>query len=143
LSYNRDLQEDKEPLFDAVDTVKASLACMSGMLATMRIKRERMEAAAEGGFAMATDMAEYLVLKGVPFREAHRIVGMIVADCIACGKELSDMTLEEYRKYYKGFDSDVLEILSARASISRKKTYGSTAAQEVERRLAEFEEKNK
>lgn len=140
MTYNRDLQEDKEPLFDAVDTVKASLVAMRGMLETMTVKRGRM-AAAVGGFSTATDVAEYLVLKGVPFREAHRIVGKIVAYCLDHGKELSDLTLEEFHRHYEGFGADVLTILTAEASVARKKTSGSTAPAEVERRLAQRKQK--
>ena len=94
MTYNRDLQEDKEPLFDTVDTLKASLGVLAAMIGRLTFNRKRMEKGAEGGFSTATDVAEYLVSKGVPFREAHGIVGKLVAFCLQNGKTLTDLTLE-------------------------------------------------
>ena len=103
MTYNRDLQEDKEPLFDAVDTVKGSLAVLAGMAGNIRFNRQRMLEEASKGFSTATDLAEYLVKKGVPFRKAHEIVGRLVADCIRRGKELGDLDLESLRGHSARF----------------------------------------
>jgi len=135
MTYNRDLQEDKEALFDTVDTLKASLAVFGAMMSHVRVKGEKMAAAAAGGFSAATDIAEYLVSKGVPFREAHGIVGRIVAYCIDEGKSFPDLRLEDFRRFHDGFDEEVLSLLTPEASVARKRTQGSTAPSEVARRI--------
>jgi argininosuccinate lyase len=140
MTYNRDLQEDKEPLFDTVDTVEACLGILTAMIGRLTYNRERMEAGAEGGFATATDVAEYLVMKGVPFREAHGIVGRIVSFCIQNGKELTGLTLREFRRFYKGFEKDVFRCLTVRQSVNARKATGGTAEETVRRRIAEIEE---
>ena len=95
LAYNRDLQEDKEPLFDTVDTVKAAVTLMAGLLAQLTVRPERMAAALHGGFLTATDMADYLVTKGLPFRTAHEQVGLTVRHAESQGKELWELSLDE------------------------------------------------
>jgi argininosuccinate lyase len=140
MTYNRDLQEDKEPLFDTVDVVKACLGILAAMIGRLTYNRERMEAGAGGGFATATDVAEYLVMKGVPFREAHGIVGRIVSFCIRNDKELSGLTLREFRAFYKGFEKDVFRCLTARQSVNARKATGGTAEETVRRRIAEIGE---
>ena len=127
MTYNRDLQEDKEPLFDAMDTVKACLQILGRMVCRISFNRDRMAKEAAGGFSTATDVAEYLVLKGVPFRESHGIVGRIVAYCIEKKKELRDLTMQELRRFYKDFDKDVFPVLEPSHSIDRKKTAGGTS----------------
>jgi argininosuccinate lyase len=138
MTYNRDLQEDKEPLFDAVDTVKASLKVLTGMIGRLTFRRERMETGAEGGYATATDIAEHLVLKGVPFREAHGIVGRIVAYCIAEKKTFAGLTLRELRRFYPGFGKDVFACLTVRQSVNARQVVGGTAAQAVQARIREI-----
>jgi argininosuccinate lyase len=135
MTYNRDLQEDKEPLFDAVDTVKASLGILTAMIGRLRFNRERMEAGASGGFSTATDVAEYLVMKGVPFREAHGIVGRLVAFCISQKKALTDLKLTEFRKFYPGFQRDIFSCLTVRQSVNARKVIGGTAEETVSRRI--------
>ena len=139
MTYNRDLQEDKEPLFDAVDTVKDCLRLLTAMIARLNFNRQRMASGADGGFSTATDVAEYLVLKGVPFREAHGIVGRLVAFCIKSKKKLTGLTLAEFRKFYRGFDEDVFEHLTALQSVNARKVVGGTADETVRRRIAEIE----
>jgi len=140
MTYNRDLQEDKEPLFDAADTLKACLRILTAMIGRLTFNRKRMEAGAEGGYATATDVAEYLVMKGVPFREAHGIVGRIVAYCIRKDrKPLTDLTLTEFRRFYPGFEKDVFRCLTVRQSVAARKAAGGTAEEAVRARIAEIE----
>jgi argininosuccinate lyase len=140
MTYNRDLQEDKEPLFDTVDTVEACLGILNSMIGRLTYNRERMEAGAGGGFSTATDVAEYLVMKGVPFREAHGIVGRIVSFCMENGKELTGLTLREFRRFHKGFEKDVFQCLTVRQSVNARKSAGGTAEETVRKRIAEIGE---
>ncbi|MDD5711803.1 MAG: argininosuccinate lyase [Smithellaceae bacterium] len=139
MTYNRDLQEDKEPLFDAVDTVKSSLSVFAAMVGHVKFDRRRMRAGAEGGFSTATDAAEYLVSKGVPFREAHRVVGTLVAYCLEKNKPLTALSLEELRRFHKKFDADILGRLAVESSVAARKSYGGTATEVVAKRIAELE----
>ncbi|HIQ36422.1 MAG TPA: argininosuccinate lyase [Desulfocapsa sulfexigens] len=132
LTYNRDLQEDKEPVFDAVDTVSASLAIMAEMLGNLQFNTERMEDATKTGFITATDLADYLVLHNVPFRDAHGIVGRAVASCIEKGCELTDLSLEEMREFSPVIDRDIFEVLSVKGSVNSRKSTGGTASARVE-----------
>jgi argininosuccinate lyase len=139
MTYNRDLQEDKEPLFDTIDTLQSSLRVLTAMIGRLTFNRQRMETGAAGGFSTATDLAEYLVRKGVPFREAHGIVGRIVSFCIQEGKALTGLTLKEFRKFYKGFEKDLFLCLTVRQSIQARQEIGGTAEETVRRRIAEIE----
>jgi len=139
MTYNRDLQEDKEPLFDAVDTVKDCLAIFTEMLAHTQFKPETMYLAAGGGFSTATDIAEYLVEKGVPFRKAHEIVGSIVAYCIQGKRTLEDLTLGEFQSFYKGFDEKIAPRIKLENAVNARKNYGGTAQSAVKERIREFE----
>ncbi|MBU0944169.1 MAG: argininosuccinate lyase [Proteobacteria bacterium] len=132
LTYNRDLQEDKEPVFDAVDTVSASLAIMAELLANISFRTGRMEEATKTGFITATDLADYLVLHNVPFREAHGIVGRAVAACIEKGCELTDLTLDEMREFSPVIHKDVFEVLSVEGSVNSRISTGGTASLRVE-----------
>ncbi|HEY5999763.1 MAG TPA: argininosuccinate lyase [bacterium] len=143
LAYNRDLQEDKEALFDAADTLRGSLEVMTGVVGSLSFRPERLEAAAAAGFSAATDLAEYLALAGVPFRQAHHVVGRIVRHCIEGGKDLPDLTLEELRGFSPKFGPDALRILTAKASVSRKRGPGSTAPAEVRKALREARARNR
>ena len=129
LAYNRDLQEDKEPLFVAHDTLTTSLSILAEMVANLRFRPQRA-LQASGGFLLATDVADYLTLKGLPFREAHNIVGRIVAYCEAERKDLRRMTLEEYRRFSDLFDADVLKI-DVQSSLRSRDVPGGTAPRRV------------
>jgi len=135
LSYNRDLQEDKEPLFDAVDTVKGILTVLEAMLPQIVFREERLYEAALGGFTLATDVADYLVEKGVPFRKAHEVVGAVVRRCLAEKKGLEQLSLEEWRKFSPFFTQDLLSRLTLESAVDRRRSYGGTARSEVQRRL--------
>ena len=140
LTYNRDLQEDKEPLFDAIDTVKLSLKVNTLIVEGMKPKKERMREQARKGFSLATDVADYLAKKGVPFREAHRIVGELVAYCLDKGKGLEDLSLEEFKQFSDKFEEDVLDLMSVEGSINSRNVTGGTAREQVERELAKIKE---
>ena len=139
MTYNRDLQEDKEPLFDTVDTVKGCVKTLASMIRHLQFNRLRMREEAAKGFSTATDLAEYLVMKGVPFRESHGIVGRLVAYSIRSGKALHDLTLGEYRKFCQGFDEDIFACLKIENAVNAKNSLGGTAEKNVRKRLAEIE----
>lgn len=132
LAYNRDMQEDKGPLFDAVDTLKACVEIYIKMLPNIKIKKEAMLEAASRGFLNATDMADYLVARGMPFRQAHSCIGKIVSYAISENKELHEMTLEELKPFSSLFKKDVFDILTTRQMIDRRKSSGGTATKNVE-----------
>ena len=136
LAYNKDMQEDKEPAFDAVDTYTDSLHAMTGMLATMRVNAERMRAGALGGFMAATDLADYLAVRGVPFREAHEIVGRLVLACEREGRTLQELTLEELQAASSSFGGDALSAVDVHAVVARRDTYGGTAPGRVAEQLS-------
>jgi len=127
LAYNRDIQEDKEALFDAVDTVKGVLGIYPGMLATMKINAEEMKAASKKGFLTATDLAYYLVRRGVPFRDAHAIVGKIVAYCEESNMQIEYLSLQQLKQFSDAFTYDVTRVLSAESSIASRDMVGGTA----------------
>jgi argininosuccinate lyase len=139
LTYNRDLQEDKESLFDTVDTLVGCLSVLTGMTENLTFKREKMLYEAEGGFSTATDIAEYLVMKGVPFRDAHEIVGRLVAHCIESGKKLESLTIEEFKGFYDGFSEDVFDRVTVERSVEGRNTLGGTSREMVMRRIREIE----
>ncbi len=125
LAYNKDMQEDKELTFDAVDTVKGCLALCEGMLDTMKINPEKMEASAKQGFTNATDAADYLVNHGVAFRDAHGIIGQLVLTCIEKGISLDELPLEEYKKISPVFEEDIYEAISMETCVERRNTIGA------------------
>jgi len=135
LAYNKDMQEDKEPLFDTVDTVKAILGVFAPMLRTMTIKKENMERATSAGFLNATDAADYLVGKGLPFRDAHHAAGAAVAFCIKAGKTLEKLTPDEWLSLHPLFGPDIVKAVSIRNSLNTRKVHGGTAPATVKRRL--------
>jgi len=139
MTYNRDLQEDKEPLFDTVDTVKMSLLVLAGMAGNLTFNRQRMLEEAAKGFSTATDVAEYLVTRGVPFREAHGIVGRLVAYCIAKEKDLAGLSLREFRKFYTGFEEGVYSVIPVKKAVNARQTAGGTARKEVLRQIDQAE----
>jgi argininosuccinate lyase len=135
LTYNRDMQEDKLPMFDAADTVKATLQLFAEMLSKTKFDKKRLEEGLKQDFSAATEVADYLVRKGIAFREAHRIVGKIVRICLDRSVSLADLPLSEYRRYSPAFQSDVFKLLDARLSIRQKKSSGSTSPGEVEKQI--------
>jgi argininosuccinate lyase len=141
LAYNSDLQEDKEPLFDTVDTANASLRTLAAMIRSLRFNTARMKDAASDGFLLATDLAEYLVAAGTPFREAHEITGRIVLHCLERGIAPTDLSLDDFRKFSKAFSGDLLALLTAEQAVARRKTVGGTSGANVRRRLAELKKK--
>ena len=143
MTYNRDLQEDKEPLFDAIDTVKGSLSILNGMLGHVRFNRDRMRSEAAKGFSTATDVAEYLVGKGMPFRKAHEVVGCIVADCIRSGKELTDLDLRAFQGYAKEFEADIVGRLDVVQSVNSRTVTGGTGKKALLKRIKEIEKLEK
>lgn len=136
LAYNKDMQEDKELTFDALDTAKGCLALFTGMLDTMKFRRDVMEASAKNGFTNATDAADYLVGKGVPFRDAHGIVGRLVLACIEKNCALDDLSLEEYRSFSPVFDEDIYEAISMKTCVEKRITRGAPGASAMETVLA-------
>jgi len=135
LAYNRDNQEDKEPIFDTVDTVTASLQVFAAMVPSIKFNRETMENAALKGYATATDLAEYLVRLEVPFRDAHEIVGSTVHYAIEKGKPLSDLTLEELQSFGSMIQEDVYDVLTLEGSINARNHFGGTAPERVKEAL--------
>ncbi|MGC8795767.1 argininosuccinate lyase [Thermodesulfovibrio sp.] len=135
LTYNRDMQEDKEPVFDTVETVSMSLKIVNEMLPEIKFIKDKMKEASEKGFTTATDLAEYLVKKGVPFRNAHEITGKIVLYCIEEGKNLTDLSMEEFKKFSSKIDRDVYEILTSEGSIEAKISYGSSSKKSVKEQI--------
>jgi argininosuccinate lyase len=132
LAYNRDLQEDKEPIFDSVDTLELVLPALTGMLATVTFHYERMASLATEGYSLATDVADWLVVRGVPFREAHEVAGALVAECEARGVDLDGLSDEEYSEVSLHLDASVKDILSADESISKKNGLAGTALASVD-----------
>jgi len=131
LAYNRDNQEDKEPLFDTADTVSAALRVYNGMLPAITVKRDNMQQAVKRGFATATDLADYLVRKGVAFRDAHEIVGRTVRHAIEAHKDLNHLTLDELRSFSPAIDVDVFTVLTPEGSLASRNHTGGTAPDQV------------
>ena len=125
LAYNKDMQEDKEGVFDAIDTTEMCLTLFTGMVDTITFNKEVMEASAKNGFTNATDVADYLVNHGIPFRDAHGISGRLVLKCIAENKALDDLTLEEYRQECPAFEADIYEAISMKTCVERRLTLGA------------------
>ena len=136
LAYNKDMQEDKEAVFDAVETVKMCLKVFAPMLATMTAKPENMKKAAQGGFINATDLADYLVKKGMPFRSAYKISGQIVAQCIAEGKVLETLPLESYKAYSGLFEEDLYQDIDLLTCVEKRISEGGTSVASVEAQIA-------
>ncbi|WP_021596133.1 argininosuccinate lyase [Actinomadura welshii] len=135
LTYNRDLQEDKEGAFDAVETLLLVLPAMSGLIATMRVNTERLEALAPAGFALATDLAELLVRRGVAFRDAHEVVGHLVVWCQVHDKDFDDLTDEELGKVSPHLTPDVREVLNVQGALASRQAYGGTAPDRVREQI--------
>jgi argininosuccinate lyase len=131
LAYNKDNQEDKEPVFDAIDTVKDCLRAFADMVPAIQPRSDKMYEAAKRGFSTATDLADYLVRKGVPFRDAHEIVGKSVAYGVQTGKDLSEMSLEELRQFSDVIEEGVFQVLTLEGSVAARNHIGGTAPAQV------------
>jgi argininosuccinate lyase len=136
LAYNKDNQEDKEPLFDTVDTLQDTLRIFADMMGGVTVKAPAMEAAAARGYATATDLADYLVKKGLPFRDAHEVVAHAVKSAQTSGLELSALSLESLRAFHPAIEADVFEVLSLKGSLEARRTVGGTAPQQVQAEIA-------
>ena len=136
LAYNKDMQEDKEPLFDAADTLAISLRVFTAFVDKVKFDTDAMNAAAAGGFSCATEVADYLAAKGMPFRAAHEITGKIVLWCLQNGKTLQNMTLSEYKKFSPLFDKDITVAVSPKSAIARRNVIGGCAKDELVRQIA-------
>ena len=136
LAYNKDMQEDKELAFDAIDTAKGCLALFTGMLRTMKFRKENMENSAKNGFTNATDAADYLVNHGVAFRDAHGIVGQLVLYCLEKDIALDDMTLEEFKAISPVFEADIYEAISMETCVNKRMTIGAPGKEAMEKVIA-------
>ncbi len=139
LAYNKDMQEDKEPVFDAIDTVEMCLPVFTAMLDTLTVLPNNMRRAASGGFINATDCADYLVKKGMPFREAYMIVGRLVNMCIKTGETLDTLPLKDFRAISAAFDEDVYHALELKTCVNGRKAYGGPAKEAVEQQIANIQ----
>jgi argininosuccinate lyase len=139
LAYNKDMQEDKPPVFDASDTLKDSINIFTEMIATMTVRTDNMADAAKYGYMNATDCADYLVGKGIPFRQCHEIIGNLVLHCIGKGCAIEDLSLDELKEFSDKFEDDIYEKISVRACIEAKKSAGSTSFESVAKQLADTE----
>jgi argininosuccinate lyase len=142
LSYNGDLQEDKEPLFDAIDTSVESLRALAAMVRSLTFNEKRMAEAASDPFLLATDLAEYLVAAGVPFRDAHESVGRLVRDCLAKGTAIDRLSADALRRYSDRFGDDVVDILDARSAVERRRSSGGTSGVNLKKRLRALRSKD-
>lgn len=140
LSYNRDLQEDKPAVFDALDTVMASLQVMMELIRRLKVNGEALKRALQGGGLLATELADYLVMRGVPFREAHGITGRIVRAAFDQGRDVTDFSLGELRVFCERIDKSVFSRLTTAAAIDHKRQIGATARKRVEQRITELEQ---
>ncbi len=136
LAYNKDMQEDKEPLFDTIDTVKGSLKVFADMIAELKVKGDNMRIAAARGFSTATDVADYCVRKGLPFRQAHEVVGKTVRYCVEMGKDIPELSLAEFREFSDLIEADIYGFVTLEASVNARKATGGTAREAVERELS-------
>jgi argininosuccinate lyase len=135
MTYNRDLQEDKEPLFDSVDTIKLALEVFAEMIRGMDVNLARTQAASADPMLLATDLADYLVNHGVPFRDAHEVIGKIVAHSVKTRLALNDFTVEDFRKFSKAFGKDVLGVLKIDTALAKRKSAGAPSPANVSARL--------
>ena len=135
LAYNKDMQEDKEGVFDACDTVKMCLPVFTGMISTMNVLKDNMATAAKKGFINATDLADYLVKKGMPFRSAYKISGSLVAKCIAENKVLEDLTLDEYKEFSEIFEDDLYGDIDLLTCVEKRISEGGTSPASVEKQI--------
>lgn len=143
LAYNKDMQEDKESIFDAFDTVKACLDVFAGMVNGITANTDNMLKAAKGGFINATDLADYLTKKGMPFREAYKLSGRIVSNCIKSGKTLDELSIDEYKEFSNAFESDLYEAIDLNTCVNSRNSFGGTCVASVEKQIEYVENKIK
>ena len=136
LAYNKDMQEDKEFAFDAIDTTKGCIALFTGMIDTMTFNKDVMESSAKNGFTNATDAADYLVNHGVPFRDAHGIVGQLVLFCEGKGISLDDMTLDEFKAISPVFEEDIYDAISLKTCVDKRLTIGAPGKEAMDKVIA-------
>ena len=142
LAYSKDMQEDKEQVFDAADNLALSLAAMTGMLADLSVNRDKLEAAAASGFSTATDLADWLVREaGLPFRDAHHVTGSLVAMAEAKGCDLPDLSLAEMQSVNSAINSAVFDVLGVHNSVASRQSYGGTAPDQVRAQIARWKER--
>jgi len=139
LAYNKDMQEDKEAVFDAIDNAKICLELFTSMISTMTVRKERLRQAASGGFINATDCADYLVKKGLPFRDAYRVSGRLVAYCIENMTDLESLSLETYREFSPLFDEGVYEAVNLENCVATRLVYGGPSVKSVEHQISLLE----
>ena len=137
LAYNKDMQEDKEPAFDAIDTAHACITLFTGMLSTITFRKDVMRLSAVRGFTNATDAADYLVMKGVPFRDAHGIIGRLVLKCIDEGKSIEELSLDQLRTFSPAFDEDIYEAVSLRNCVEKRLTLGAPGSEMMQKVIGE------
>ena len=140
LAYDKDMQEDKECVFDSYDTLNACLTVLNGLLKEAKFNKQRMRESTDGGFTSATECADYLASRGVPFRDAHSIIGQLVVYCIKNGKTLQTLTLEEY-KQFGNFDKDIYEAIKAETAVSRRKAIGAPSHECMVAELSEIKKR--
>ena len=138
LAYNKDMQEDKEQIFDALDTVKMCLPVFCGMLSTMKVRKENMRKGAKGGFTNATDVADYLVKHGLPFRDAHAVSGKMVAYCLDTDKCIEDLTLSEFKTFSPLFEEDIYDAVSLETCVNQRNITGGPAPETVKKVIEEY-----
>ena len=136
LAYNKDMQEDKEPVFDAVDTVELCLPVFAAMVDTLTVRPKNMAKAAAGGVINATDCADYLTKKGMPFRDAYKLTGCMVSDCIAADKTLEELTLTQFQSYCPLFEADIYDAIDLVHCCEGRTSYGGPSAASVEKQIA-------
>ena len=137
LAYNKDMQEDKEPAFDAIDTAQACITLFTGMLSTITFRKDVMRLSAVRGFTNATDAADYLVMKGVPFRDAHGIIGRLVLQCIEEGKSIEDLSLDRLKEFSPAFEEDIYEAVSLRTCVEKRLTLGAPGSEMMKKVIGE------
>ena len=140
LAYNKDMQEDKEALFDSIDTVKICIETLIPMIDSWKVLKQNMRNAAAKGFINATDCADYLVKKGIPFRDAYKITGQIVSYCIDNNKTLEELNLEEYKKVNQKFDKDIFNAIDLNNCVMQRKVEGGPALETVKKRINEVKQ---
>lgn len=143
LAYNKDMQEDKEGMFDTVKTVTGSLKIFAGMINTMKVNTTQMESATKNDFSNATELADYLSEKGIPFRESHEIVGQLVLACVKKQCYLADLTLDEFKDAHPLFEEDIYEVLNPVTAVQRRNSAGGTGFEQIRLALQKAENKLK
>ena len=140
LAYNKDLQEDKEGMFDTVDTIQKSLDIMAGMLSSMTVNKERMLVSTQQDFSNATELADYLAKKGLPFREAHEIVGKLVLECSKAGYYLQDIPLNRYQEVSSLIEEDIYQALESQTAVQKRNSLGGTGFAQIRQELERAKE---